>query len=225
MKRLLLIVVVLGLLAVEPLLSNLRFQQKMEDASVPSTSEFLLRFLGEIRYTLAAYLWLKVEIYHHELNLTTLSATVGGEDPKKVGEILALCRLVTRLDPQFIQAYDVGSWRLSRGLGKFQDAADFLEEGLRNNPDNPVLVQDMAELYVFYEKNCVAAIPYLEKTSILNPTKQAQGNDLRLLGSCYDLLGQPAKSIDTYLRLQALFPDDPIPKLRIKAVREKYHLP
>src|SRR5579872_6126652 len=142
MKRLVLGLALIGLLAVEPFLGQERFSNGLEERAQISVSEFFLRFFGEIRYTLASFLWLKTEIYHHELNLS-ISSRIGAEDPKKVGELLAICRLVTRLDPGFVQAYDVGAWRLAAGLGRFDDGFAFLKEGLSHTPDSPLLNSDM----------------------------------------------------------------------------------
>lgn len=219
MKRLALLILVLGLLIIEPYLGSLRVQSKMEDARTPSSTEFFFRFLGEIRYTLAAYLWLKTEVYHHELGLNFTSSQIGREDPKKVGEILAICRLVTRLDPEFVQAYDLGAWRLARGLGKTDEAIRFLKEGVALNPKNPVLYDDLGEIYFFFLKDCDHSIAYLEKAAQLNRNKTPLGFDLRILGRCYESKHDISKALAAYQWLLQIFPEDAFARARISKIK------
>lgn len=63
-----------------------------------------------------------------------------------IQEILPWLKLATDLNPQYIDAYRVGYYWLSR-LHKPQDARAFLLEGLRNNPGNSELLFDLGSLY------------------------------------------------------------------------------
>ncbi len=220
MKRVLLIVLLVALLGIEPLLNEQRSALQLEEQGKATPTEVMLRFLGEIRYTLASYLWLKTEIYHHELGLTTLSSKVGVGDPKKIGELLAICRLVTRLDPGFVQAYDVGAWRLAQGLGKFVLAVDFLKEGLAHNPNSATLNIDLGLVYFLYLKDCKDAIPYLEKTVTLDKDRLEKGNALRLLGHCYKKEGRVHEAMASFQQLLVLFPDDSGVRAQLKALEK-----
>lgn len=217
MKRWLILALCLALLLIEPYLAAQRFSLQMEQAGPVSVSEFFLRFLGEIRYSLASYLWLDVEIYHHEVGATTISSHIGVLDPKKVGEIIGLCRLVTKLDPHFVQAYDVGSWRLIEGLGKFKDGMSFLKEGIANNPDSDMLYDDAGLVYFFDLKDCPDAIPYLEKAVEYSGNNLMNRKDnMRMLGACYDKEGEKDKALDLWRAYLQLVPGDTGAKQRIK---------
>lgn len=208
MKKIIFILLLIGLFAVEPYLGNLRVHEQLEGKAAPTATEFALQFLGEIRYTLAAYLWLKTEIYHHELGLAMSPGVVGSANARKVGEILSICRLVTRLDPHFIQAYDLGYWRLAKSLGKYDEAIAFLREGLEKNPESALLNDDMGQLYFLVLKDCGHAIPYIERASTLNQDKVGLSLDLRILGHCYERQNQSNKALQAYQRLLLLNPGD-----------------
>lgn len=220
MKRIFLAGLFLLILLIEPKLADLRTRELWEEPGLPTAGEFALRFLGEIRYTLAAYLWLKVEIYHHELEIDFSSHKSGLAETKKIGEILSICRIVTRLDPHFVQAYDVGAWRLAESLGEVNQAIDFLNEGLKTNPENALLNDDLGQIYFFLLKDCERAVPYLEMGARKNKEKVSLGIDLRILGHCYEKENRTHDAIHAYWVLERLFPDDPLPANRLKLLRK-----
>jgi len=70
----------------------------------------------------------------------------GDERNSSVEEILPWLKLATDMNPQYVDAYRVGYYWLSR-LHKPEDARDFLLEGVRNNPGSSELLFDLGTLY------------------------------------------------------------------------------
>lgn len=60
-------------------------------------------------------------------------------------EMLPWVRLAVEMDPQNIDAYTIGGYWLRR-MGKPDDAARFLREGLRNNPDSAEIYFELGRL-------------------------------------------------------------------------------
>lgn len=221
MKKIILISALFILVLIEPFLSRERQALRLEQHDKLSLSNALPQLLGELRYTLASYLWLKAEIYHHELGLTDVTSHVGRGDPKKIGELLGICRLVTTLDPGFTQAYDIGSWRLAQGLGKFDKAIQFLDEGIAYNPTNGALYGDKAMIYVLYMKDCHSAIPSLKQWIKLTDDSLQRINGLRILGHCFEHEKRYSEAYKTLEALDALTPHDPLIKQRLDLLRKK----
>ncbi len=202
------------LLFVEPYIGKERISLGLEQNRKVTMSNFILRFLGQFRYTIASYLWMDVEIYHHELGLTGVTSRIGTGNPKKIGEILGLCQLVTRLDPHFIPAYDVGAWRLISSLGKFKPGFRYLEKGISHNPDSARLYDTVGTMYFFDLHNCPKAIPYLNKAVQIAETKLPlgqrykfiQSDDLQILGHCYEMVGSKRKAIQTWKKVLKILP-------------------
>ncbi|MDQ7823414.1 MAG: tetratricopeptide repeat protein [Candidatus Eremiobacteraeota bacterium] len=118
-----------------------------------SSTQMLLSLLGELRYTLAAFIWLKTEFYHHEYEFTQ-------KDWRQNEPLMPLIRLVTLLDPHFVQAYDFGGYHLAVNLKKPDEALNFLHEGIEHNPQSFELLWETG--YILYqEKKYREAIPYL----------------------------------------------------------------
>lgn len=61
-------------------------------------------------------------------------------------EMLPWVVAASRTSPHNIQAYEVGSYILSRMSDKPQIAVDFIQEGIKNNPENPELEVTLGEL-------------------------------------------------------------------------------
>jgi len=117
--------------------------------------EMFLSVLGEMRYTLAAFVWLKADYYHHDAEASRQPWTENKS-------LMPLIRLVTYLDPHFVQAYDFGGYHLAVNLKKPEEGINLLQEGIRNNPDSFDLLWEMG--YVLSgQKRYSEAIPYLLK--------------------------------------------------------------
>lgn|GEM_PF-1330781 len=161
----------------------------------------LMEALGEMRYTLAAYLWIKVDIYHHEM-------IAEGHDWKKNTENVPMIRFVTILDPHFIAAYDFGSYHLAVDLGKGDEGIKFLAEGLKNNPGNGDLLQTMGFVN-FHFKRYAQAVIYLEQALNARTTQLDHMNTLRLLTHSWIQLGEKKKALYCLRELLKMEPGMP----------------
>lgn len=146
-----------------------------------------LEALGEMRYTLAAYLWIKTDIYHHEM-------IAEGLDWKKNTAIVPMIRFVTILDPHFVAAYDFGGYHLAVNLGRADEGLKFLFEGLRNNPENSDLLQTMG-FVCFHLERYAQAVIYLERALPGRTTRIVRLNTLRLLAHSWIRLGEKTKAL------------------------------
>ena len=63
-------------------------------------------------------------------------------------EILPWLKLSAELDPHRVDTYTVAAYFLRRGLGKPDDAEQFLREGARNNPDSYEILFELGQLYI-----------------------------------------------------------------------------
>lgn len=135
------------------------FNEKYSDNS-PSA---LLDVLGELRYTAAALLWMKVDYYHHEYEFQ-------GKKLTQNEPIMPLIRLITLLDPHFVQAYDFGAFHLAVDLKRPEQGMKFLAEGVANNPNSFDLNWEYGFL-LSYSKKYEQALPYLFKARELREQK------------------------------------------------------
>ena len=158
-----------------------------------ASSSALLDIIGELRYTAAALLWVKIDIYHHEYEFK-------GKDIMRNTSIMPLFRLVTLLDPHFIQAYDVGAYTLVVDLKKVEEGMEFLKEGMNNNPDSFELTWQYAFL-LYYQKKYEEAVPVLLRareirdnttTEVYDEHMKISWVDTRII-DCYKRLGQNEK--------------------------------
>ena len=131
--------------------SEKAFSQRHSEKS----SSALLDILGELRYTAAAVLWMKTDYYHHEFEFS-------GKNLTKNEPIMPLIRMITILDPHFVQAYDFGAYHLAVNLKHYKESMDFLKEGLQNNPNSFELNWEYGFL-LYKEIKYNEALPYLMK--------------------------------------------------------------
>ncbi len=92
----------------------------------------LLDVLGEARTVIARTLWFKMDLYHEQLDDEGLAN-------EQQTEIMPLLRLVSLLDPSFVDAFDNIAWDLWKGHNQPEHALAILDEGLSNNPESSLL--------------------------------------------------------------------------------------
>lgn len=63
-------------------------------------------------------------------------------------EMLPWLQLTAELDPHNIEAYTVAAYWLRDRLKKVDEAEQFLREGLRQNPNDPDILNELARLYL-----------------------------------------------------------------------------
>jgi len=161
----------------------------------------------EIRVTIADILWIKVDTYFHA-GLTKeehelihpghpehLEGLEQQHQNQENAEFLPLIRLVTELDPNFIDAYRSGAWWLWKRLNETQPAIDFLKEGIENNPDRFELHYDLAWLYFFKLENYSMAKQELIKTSQMNMDGRDKASVLELLAFSHERLNEIPQAV------------------------------
>lgn len=188
---------------------------------------------GESRKTMAAYLWGKVLDYHTETShapeygprndVQNKDKNHGAMYMVEGKQTLPILRLITWLDPQFTKAYDFGGYFLAINLKKPREGITFLQEGIKNNPDNYDLHQGLAFIY-FELKNYDMAIKYaekaynIEKSIIINEIKTEDTEDtiknklinaLRLMGHSYRKKGDLKKARQCFSLFLIVDPEFP----------------
>jgi tetratricopeptide (TPR) repeat protein len=124
-------------------------------------------FLGEVRGLAADFLWLRVDEYQHRRRI------VGGNLLEQDDEaLMPLVRLITWLDPHFVDAYALGGQWLAFHFSHPQQAVAFYEEGIRNNPNDFDLHTGAAWVYWRWLHN------YARATTLAQEAAGLAGDDL-----------------------------------------------
>lgn len=114
------------------------------------------KLTGEFRTVFANLLWIKADNYHHEYIQ---------HDPNWCNnkELLGLFKMITALDPRFVQAYATGTYILMNGYHDNTKAFAYLRQGMVANPRSRELNELAAILFAWKMKNPERAIPYAQK--------------------------------------------------------------
>jgi hypothetical protein len=116
----------------------------------------VLAMAGQFRIVFANLLWMKVDQYHHEY-------IEHHGDWAQDTDLLPMLRMITWLDPHFVQAYQVAGFMLSARLHRYEHARQLLEEGIRNNPKSFELYEEMGMAILRARKDYQEAYTYLSK--------------------------------------------------------------
>lgn len=189
---------------------NFKMIPKNSDTSV---ANIFLDALGELRYTMAAYLWIKVDIYFHEMEAE-------GHPWIKNKTIMPLIKLVVALDPHFYQAYDFGGYHLAVNLNRVNEGISFIKEGLRNNPDNLDLLLNLSFIY-FHVKKYDQAINYAKRALPLTKNNIDKLNSLRILVHSYLNSKDNLKAIFYLNKIIPLDPESAWAKNKLRKLLEK----
>lgn len=147
--------------------------------------EVLATALMGLREVAASLLWLKIEDYFHS-----------GEHEK----IAPLIRIITWLDPHFIEAYSSGAWQLawnSEDWRLIPSAVEFLNEGIKNNPDKYELYADLGWLYYDKVKDYDKAIEWYKRATALPSPPPVK----RMLAHSYERAGKIDEAIKIWKEL------------------------
>ena len=117
-------------------------------------------------------------------------------------ELLPWLRLTAYMDPHLTKAYAVGGHWLAWRLGKAEEAIEFLEEGLENNPGAPDILAELG--LVYFDANGDLGTRNLEKAlEAFNAAMKTEVKPLRRIelltyrSECHNALGQYEKAIAT----------------------------
>jgi hypothetical protein len=162
------------------------------------------------------------------------------------GRLLLLCREATTLQPRLILFWDMAAWHMAwnASVAALHDPAlpndvvrrkaqreylalgkDFLERGIKNNPDRPQLYESLARLYKEKLNNHAAAAEYYARAAAL---PGAPEYDKRF--AAYELSFAPGHEEEAYQALRHLYQQgahERLPTLlkRLKFLEEKLDIP
>lgn len=134
---------------------------------------------------------------------------------------LPLFRLMTWLDPKFIQGWTVGSTIMAFGKENAQktQATEFLKEGLKNNPQNIILGMELGEAYLRYGKDSNNARKQLSQALTWAKSKDLSEDELDAVQNGYRWLALVERDFGTPINFHAVvvqglehFPDDTVLK-------------
>jgi tetratricopeptide (TPR) repeat protein len=131
--------------------------------STTNKDSAIIALAGEFRTVFANLLWIKAEHYHHEY-LAHNGDWVKNED------LLGLDKLITRLDPHFVEAYAAGT-RMLIEQKKLEEAKAFMEEGLKNNPNSLLLHDEMGTFLARHLQEYEQGLFHLKRAYILSKDK------------------------------------------------------
>jgi tetratricopeptide (TPR) repeat protein len=162
------------------------------------------------------------------------------------GRILLLFRHITTLQPRVLLFWDMAAWHMAWNASVaamndqrqprlalrvkaqreyFALGKDFLERGIKNNPDRPQLYEALARLYKEKYKDHERASEFYTKAAIL---PRAASYDRRF--SAYELSYCEGREREAYGRLRSLYDEglqERLPTLitRLKFLEDKLKIP
>ena len=116
----------------------------------------IYQLAGEFRTVFANLLWIKADKYHHEY----IQHNPNWCNNK---DLIGLFKMITALDPRFVEAYSAGTYILMNGYKSNIRAMEYLMQGIEANPRSRELNQLAAVLYAYKLKNPKRALPYAQK--------------------------------------------------------------
>lgn len=142
-----------------------------DEAGVPFTGAAVVvrGFAGQIRGLLADVLWLRVDEYAHRRRIA--DGDVNRADDEA---LLPLVRLITWLDPHYVNAYALGGQWLAFHFGRAREAVTFYDEGIRNNPQAADLLTGAAFVHWRLLHDNKAAAARVEQAANLTGDDQAR---------------------------------------------------
>jgi tetratricopeptide (TPR) repeat protein len=202
LKLLILIILVAISFSLTTRLSCLRAEYFPTNFDRPVSIQLLSEMIGELRTIIASYIFIRTDMYHHERE-----EKVSWVEDKAT---LPLHWLVTALDPQQVNSYDFGAYHLAVNLKKTKQAIQFLQEGLKYNPDSYQLHFTMGEIY-YIKKDYESSIKYLKEALELADSSIDMKNALRRLYWCYRSLKDYDEAMNYLQMWHQLDPKDDLP--------------
>lgn len=147
-------------------------------------------------------LWSQTDDYWHD-----------GDYPR----IVALDRVITQADPQFLEAYSNGGW-LMDSLGRTADAEAYYTLGVTNNPHAAYAYWNLGFFYFNTTKDYAKAAQAFERD-----TQQADAdiNDWKMRGHAEEKAGQWDRAVATWRTIKAKWPTGPGVDRLLREAEEK----
>lgn len=172
-----------------------------DEAGVPFTGAAVIvrGFAGQIRGLLADFLWLRVDEYAHRRRLVD-----GDINRADDAALMPLVRLITWLNPHYVDAYALGGQWLAFHFGRPRDAVTFYDEGIRNNPQAADLLTGVAFVHWRLLHDNQAAAARVEQAANLTGDDQARFQALWLEAHILLEGGDRAGAIRVWRRVAAM---------------------
>lgn len=135
-------------------------------------------------------LWDQTDAYWHS-----------GDYPR----IVALDRVITEADPQFLEAYSNGGW-LMDSLGRTADAEAYYTLGTRNNPHAEYAYWNLGFFYFNTPRNYPAAAQAFQMAVRL---PGADVRDWKMLGHSYEKSKRWDDALSVWQQARSRYPHDP----------------
>ena len=132
-------------------------------------------------------LWDQTDTYWHK-----------GDYPR----VVALDRIITEADPQFLEAYSNGGW-LMESLGRTQDAQAYYTLGVRSNPRSEYASRNLGFFY-FNSTHDYPAAAQAFRHAVQQP--DADLNVWKMLAHSYEKAGRWDAAVETWQQARARFP-------------------
>jgi tetratricopeptide (TPR) repeat protein len=158
------------------------------------------RQVEEARDFLVALLWDGTEEYWH----------TGRWD-----EAIRLCRQIVQIDPAFVEAYNGAAWMLW-SMDRDEEAIELYEAGVAANPNRYEVFHDFGMYYYHRHKWDEAAEQFRESVEADAPMYYQH-----MLPNSLERGGRLAEALAEWRALLERFPDDPIAKRHIEALKEQ----
>ncbi len=209
-RLLLAIGLVITLIGVNVFLPLHRPGYRKPDLKQLSSVEVALEVLGEVRTFLATSLWFKMDTYYHIMQAKHQT----DED------LFPLYRLITYLDPHFVEAYDTGAWDLHRH-GLHEEAISFVKEGIARNPRSARLQFMLALILYKLQRYDEALAPARAAYEMAPPDSDPffKLNCARLVAHIYNQLGRVEEEKQALLVVYKLNPSDYWANKRLKELQ------
>lgn len=171
--------------------------------SIPSPDVDFRGWLGDLERSTAPY----KDMHNHTHNQPEQS--------------IPLFRLMTWIDPNFVEGWTTGSTVIARERSDkgTEKALEFLNEGLKANPESISILNEIAFVYITRKSDLGSAIGFLERarasglkhlTTLPEEEKENFAEVYRWLGLCYRDLGDRKSMTAVVEEGHKLFPDDPV---------------
>ena len=123
---------------------------------------------------------------------------------------IATCKLITKIDPHEVEAYDDAAWLMQNDF-RDDEAEAFLLDGLKNNLDRYDMYFCVGYFYYMHERSD-KAINALESASSF----ESPGFVRHILAHAYEQAGCEEDAFNIWLQAEALDPDDQVPRNQIE---------
>ncbi len=191
----------------------------IKQTNIDTVDELLYSFLGELRISLADLTWYYSGIVFHKGYIVGKEYTKSLFKPyipihehttEGAKEMLPWIWLTVKINPQHIRAYATGAFWLAFYLNKVDVGLHFIDEGIRNNPDDYKGYFTKGRIIFTKKRDLPLAKQYFKKASELEIKDDEDFQEtFRYLAFTYELLGDFEQAVAIWQKLHTKFPNEP----------------